>query len=235
MNDLDQTLCQMLSEVCAAPLKSPERQQWLGEIYQLVMKSGRLWRESVPYYNDVVQEMWEYCCQHPETYDPSVCSVITWLNDHLKRYLRRYREANSRQNRRLVNRSQFGMSPLDSENSSDLIDTLPSPPDIQPLLEMWKITLDWVNTDPDQVLRKTLFRKRSDINAQILILRRLPPETPWLVLAQTFQLTPAEAKDLPKFYYRKCLFPLRQFGISQGFIAVPEPQSQAGRVAVRRR
>lgn len=233
MNDLDQTLRQMLFEVCAAPLKSPERQQRLGEIYQLVMKSGRLWRESVPYYNDVVQEMWQYCCQHPETYDPAVCGVITWLNDHLKRYLRRYREANSRQQHRLVN--LFQSAQPDSEYALDPIETLPAPPDIQPLLEMWKITLDWVNTDPDQILRTTLFRKRPDINAQILILRRLPPETPWLALAQAFQLTPAETKDLPKFYYRKCLLLLRQFGISQGFIAIPETHRQVGMVAVNSR
>ncbi|MHC5721984.1 MAG: sigma-70 family RNA polymerase sigma factor, partial [Nostoc sp.] len=90
------------------------------------------------------------------------------------------------------------------------IDEQPAPPDIPLLLEEIR---DWAQTDADGELRNTIFRRRPEINAQALILQRLPPETPWRTLAENFQLNPAEAKDLPKFYSRRCLPLLRIFGL----------------------
>jgi hypothetical protein len=75
-----------------------------------------------------------------------------------------------------------------------------------------------VQADPDGELQKTCFRNRPEINCQILFLKRFPAETPWSEIAAEFSLTPAEAKDLPKFYNRRCLPLVRKFGIAQGYI-----------------
>jgi len=83
---------------------------------------------------------------------------------------------------------------------------------------MWEKTLEWVQSDPDETLRSTCFRKRADINAQVLFLMRFPTQTPWKDIAQRFELNAAESTDLPKFYNRRCLPLLRAFGADQGFL-----------------
>ena len=224
MNELDQKLCQLIAEARHYPLRSLERQQRISEVYRLVMQSGKLWRESSPYYTDALQEMWEYCCQYPEAYDPTVKRVITWLDDYLKKRLRRYRDARYKHQQRLLI-----VLETEKEQPTEVVEHLSAPPDIQPTLDIWQATLDWVRTDPDGTLHRTIFRKRPAINGQVLILRRLPPDTPWSIIAADLKLTPAEAKDLPKFYHRKCLPLLRKFALSQGFIEEQETGRRTSR------
>ncbi|NEQ99107.1 MAG: sigma-70 family RNA polymerase sigma factor [Cyanothece sp. SIO2G6] len=213
MTSLDQTLQLWVEKAKQLPADSLQRRQCLHKVYVLVMKSGRLWREQVPYYGDAVQQMWEYCCHHLDEYDPAVGSVISWFNFRLNKELRRYRDRTKRQMKRTA------FPTFTSEGDLlDPVDTLPARPDISPVLDIVEITLHWVKTDPDGILCATRFRKRVDINAQILFLKRFPAETPWKAIAQELGLNPAEAKDLPKFYNRKCLPLLRNFGLSEGYI-----------------
>ena len=173
----------------------------------------RLWKERTLYYNDALQQMWEYCCQHPEEYDPNLKQVITWLDDELKKRLRRYRYAQKKQRER-----QLTALSTDSGKITDPVDNLKARPDIQPVLDIWSKTLNWVQTDPEGVLHSTCFRKRPEVNCQALFLGRFPTETPWNKIAERLELTPAEAKDLPKWYNRRCLPLLRKFGAERGYI-----------------
>ena len=213
VDDLNKILRTLITEACNHPPKSLARRQKLGEVHRLVMKSGKLWREYTPYYNDALQEMWEFCCQNPEQYDPTLKSVITWLDDYLKKRLRNLRDARYRQQRR-----EITTVATESGETTDPIANLPARPDIQPVLEIWQQTLNWVQTDPDNVLRSTCFRGYCQVNCQALILRRFPSETSWSTIAAEFNLTPSEAKDLPKVYNRKCLPLLRKFAVSQGYV-----------------
>lgn len=214
MNELDLKLRQLITSACNYAPKSLQRQQALAKVYLLVMKSGKLWRENTPYYNDALQEMWEYCCQHPEEYNPDINGPIVWLDDELKKRLRRMRDGKNRQQQRFLIAIQ-----TEQGITTNPVDNIVASPDIQPILEIWQKIISWVEKDPDERLRSTCFRKRPEINAQALILRRLPPDTPsWQTIAAEFKLNPQEAKDLPKFYNRKCLPLLREFGLSQGYI-----------------
>lgn len=213
VDDLDQKLRTLVAEACNHPLKSLERRQKLSEVHRLVMQSGKLWKEHAPYYNDALQEMWEFCCRNPEQYDPTLKGVITWLDDYLKKRLRNLRDARYRQKAREMTALQ-----TESGEITDPVTNLPARPDIQPVLEIWENTLSWVQTDPDNALRSTCFRGCSNVNCQALILRRFPLETPWSTIAAEFNLTPPEAKDLPKVYNRKCLPLLRKFAMSQGYV-----------------
>ena len=214
MDDFYFQLRQLIAKACHHPPKSLERRRIISKVHQLVMKSGKLWKEyNAPYYNDALQQMWEYCTQHPEEYDPEVNQVTTWLNDYLKKRLRNFRDAKKRNQRRHVSSWQNSEGKVNNP-----IDSQAAPEDIQPTLDIWKKTVEWVEKDPDGVLQKVCFRKRPEINAQVLILRRLPPDEPWKNIATEFNLNPAEAKDLPKFYSRKCIPLLRQFGTKRGYI-----------------
>jgi hypothetical protein len=213
MDDLNATLKQLVAQALSQPLKSNERRQTLYQIYQRVTRSRKLWRDRQPYYNDALQEMWEYCCHHLEAYNPDEKQVITWLDDELKRRLQRYRYA---QQRDATKHLQADASP--GSTLPTLAERLPAPPDIEPSLAMWEKTCHWVQTDPDEQLSTTQFRKRSQINCQWLCQRRFPPETSWGEIATELGLNAAEAKDLPKWYCRRCLPLLREFGVAQGFI-----------------
>ncbi|WP_413166853.1 sigma-70 family RNA polymerase sigma factor [Capilliphycus salinus ALCB114379] len=212
MDNIHTQLRQLVAEACTYPPESVERRQRLNQIIRKIMRSGKLWRESSDYYNDALQETWEYCCEHLEEYDPERASVITWLDNHLKKRLRTWRDRKYRQLNRQI-------SPSHTEpDFTDPIERIAAEPDIQPALEIWEETTEWVNNDPERVLSKTCFRNCPHINCQVLFLKRFPSETPWNDIASDFDLTPAETKDLPKFYNRKCLPLLREFGTSQGYI-----------------
>jgi len=214
MNELDLKLRQLIASACKYPPQSLERQQVLAKLYLLVMKSGKLWKEHASYYNDALQEMWEYCCQHPEEYNPDIKGPIVWLDDELKKRLRRMRDGKYRQQRRFLIAKQTEQGVINNP-----IDDVVASPDIQSAMEIWEKTVLWVQQDPNNRLRSICFRKRPEINAQALILKRLPPDTPsWKNIAAELNLNPQEAKDLPKFYNRKCLPLLREFGLSQGYI-----------------
>ncbi len=214
MNELDLELRQLIASAILHLPKSLERQQLLARVHILVMKSGKLWKEHTPYYNDALQEMWEYCCEHPEEYNPDIKSPIVWLDDELKKRLRRMRDGKYRQQRRFITAIQTEQGVINNP-----VDNIVASPDIQSVMEIWEKTILWVQNDPDGRLRSVCFRKRPEINAQALILRRLPPDTPsWQTIADEFKLNPQQAKDLPKFYNRKCLPLLREFGLTNGYI-----------------
>ncbi|MEM7714184.1 MAG: sigma-70 family RNA polymerase sigma factor [Cyanobacteria bacterium P01_A01_bin.68] len=225
MNELDLKLRELIATALLYPSQSLERQQVLAQMHLLVMKSGKLWREHTSYYNDALQEMWEYCCEHLEEYNPDIKGPIVWLDDELKKRLRRMRDGKYRQQRRFITIKQ-----TEQGVTNNPIDDIVSSPDIQPAIEIWEKTIQWVQEDPDRRLTSICFRKRPEINAQALILRRLPPNTlSWKTIGAEFNLNPAEAKDLPKFYNRKCLPLLREFGLSQGYIEQPSTSSSSAK------
>jgi len=214
MSNLNLELRQLIADICDERSNHLDRQKNLARLYMLVSKSSKLWRESTPYYQDALQEMWEYCCNHPCEYPSDLQEVTTWLNDELKKRLNKYKMRSQRQNQR-------HLDAILTKNAETLdpLDLISSPKDIEPVLEMWRKTRDWVETDPDRVLSQTYFRRYPQINARVLILKRIPPDTQdWKTIAAQWDLTAKESQDLPKFYSRNCRPLLIEFGKKQGYI-----------------
>lgn len=207
--NLNQQLQQLVAEACSYPAKSLMRRQKLNEIVRVVMKSGKLWKENTPYYKDALQQTWLYFCRNPELYNPASCSVITWLDNCLKWRLQDFRSLEAQEQAWTVSASTLGIKEI-----TDLIQNLPDEPDIPPILEE---TYQWVQTDPDGELASTHVKGRPDVTCQILILQRLPPETPWKTIAKEFGLPPSTA---PNFYKRECLPRLRNFALRQGYYEI---------------
>ncbi|MCC5662266.1 sigma-70 family RNA polymerase sigma factor [Nostoc sp. XA010] len=187
------------------PAKSLMRRQKLSEIVRVVMKSGKLWKENTAYYNDALQQTWLYFCRNPEQYNQESCTVFTWLNNCLKWRLQDFRSREAQ-----IQAKTVRLSSLKIENITGAIESLPPTDDIPPILQE---TYQWAFTDPDNDLASTHVKGRPDVTCQILILRRLPPETPWKNIAKEFDLPPSTA---PNFYKRECLPRLRNFAIRQG-------------------
>jgi hypothetical protein len=214
LTSVEDELRQLVEEACKHPPGSSSRQKNLTRIIRLV--SGKLWRENIPEYPDLVQRMWLFFCENVcegktgEPYDPNRSNVTTWLNYYLRRKLQSsYLNRQKQQSRTIYSRT---INPMTGDRENDLVDRLPSQPDIPPILDEVR---GWVETDAKGELSKIHLEGYPHVNCQVLILRRLPPETSWKNLAEEFGLS---ISTLSSFYQRQCLPRLRNFGKSEGYI-----------------
>ncbi len=205
----------LIADTCRHPPGSVERQRGLTQLYRLIVKSRKLWRESTPYYEEVWQQTWLYFCLNlceattaKEKYNPDRSSVTTWLNFYLKQRLK----DTAIKVQQEQNRTVSGLERLDDDDSLGFLDTFAAPPDIPQMLQA---TRQWAETDPKGELQRLQVRGREDITCQLLILRRLPPETSWQELSAELNLP---VSTLSSFYQRKCLPQLRKFGESEGYL-----------------
>ncbi|MDJ0588951.1 MAG: sigma-70 family RNA polymerase sigma factor [Pleurocapsa sp. MO_226.B13] len=211
MEKIANILVQLVQEACEYPHGSKQRQKKLTQIIRLV--SNKLWNEDTPYYEDALQDTWIYFCQNicegktAKAYDPSQASVVTWLNNYLKWRLKDGYIKTEKQ------RKQTTPVRVDKSNKIiDPVENLPAKIDVPPILEEIE---KWVLEDPEYKLRQTHLDNHPQITCQVLILRRLPPETPWKTLAEEYQVS---AGTLSSFYQRKCKPLLREFSKFQGYI-----------------
>ncbi|MGC9525725.1 MAG: sigma-70 family RNA polymerase sigma factor [Limnospira sp.] len=208
MDFQERDLLKLIQETCQHPPKSVGRQKGLTQIFRFIARSGKLWQESHPDYEDAWQQMALYFCQNLcQVYDPDRSSVTTWLNQYLKRRLLDSRLRRQKQKNRFIS-SQIAVG----DELFDILETIPSPPDIRPMLEK---TRQWAETDPTGELRRTHIRGRPDVNCQFLILRRLPPETSWEAIAAQVGLP---FTTLSSFYHRNCVPHLRKFAEMEGYL-----------------
>jgi hypothetical protein len=209
---LEEQLQQMLIEARRYPSGHFRRQQALSAMIRLIAQSKKLWHENTPYYADALQQTWLYFCQNiceastGERYDASRGSVITWLNHYLRWRLQDLRVQECQHQQRALSFWPSG------HYTWHLIDCLAAKPDIPPILQE---TNHWALQDVDGALKRIHIRHRPDVTAQMLILQRLPPETPWEILAKDFGLS---VSTLSSFYQRQCIPILRKFGQTQGYL-----------------
>ena len=211
MKQISITLFQLVNEACEHPPGSRKRQKKLTQIIRLV--NNELWKENTAYYEDALQETWVYFCQNicegktGKQYDPNKSTVITWLNNYLKWRLKDGFIKTAKQSKQTA--------PVQVDESNRIIDpvnNLPAKPNIPSILEEVE---KWVLNDPSHKLRQTHLNGRPQITCQILILKRLPPETPWKTLAAEYKVSPG---TLSSFYQRQCKPLLREFSELQGYI-----------------
>ncbi|NJR19591.1 MAG: sigma-70 family RNA polymerase sigma factor [Calothrix sp. CSU_2_0] len=211
MEGLEEQLRQLVEEACGHPPGSVPRQRLLTQIIRLVGK--KLWRESTIYYQDALQQTWLYFCRNIcDAYDPDRGTVITWLNVYLRHRLQdaymKMQEENARKASASIQQSASG----DRSDITNPIDNLAAPPDAPPILDHVKL---WVEQDINGDLYQTHIQGRPDVNCQVLILKRLPPEVSWKDLAQEYNLT---VSTLSSFYQRQCIPRLRQFAKTEGYL-----------------
>ncbi|KOP24442.1 hypothetical protein AMR41_20115 [Hapalosiphon sp. MRB220] len=211
MQTLEEKLRSLVEEACGHPVGSPQRQRRLTQIIRL--STGKLWKETTPYYQDALQQTWLYFCANVcKAYDPTRGSVITWLNAYLRWRLQDFytlqREENAKKALPRINQSASG----DRIETIYPEDKLPASPDIPPILETVK---SWVEADVDGELRSTHIQGHPHVSCQVLILKRLPPEVGWKELSAEYNLP---VSTLSSFYQRQCLPRLRKFAEKEGYL-----------------
>ena len=214
MNELQEKVQTLIAEACRHPVGTPQRQRRLTQIIRLISK--QLWQENTPYYQDALQQTWIYFCQNlcegktGSAYDLEKANVVTWLNAYLKRRLQDGYINVQKQ------RARTASSPPPGATSDgqplDPIDRLAAPPDTPPLLAEVRT---WAESDPEHKLTRLHIAKHPHITCQLMILKRLPPETSWKDLAAELGVS---IGTLSSFYQRQCQPLLREFGRSQGYL-----------------
>ncbi len=211
MSGLEEQLRRLVEEACGHPPGSPQRARVLTQIIRLV--TVRLWRENTSYYQDALQQTWLYFCRNIcEGYDPDRGTVVTWLNAYLKHRLQDLYLKTQEDN---IRKASLGIQQLASGDKSDIydpVDNIAAPPDAPPILENVQL---WAEADILGDLRQTHIQGRPDVNCQVLILKRLPPEVSWKELGNEYGLT---VSTLSSFYQRQCIPRLRQFAESEGYL-----------------
>jgi hypothetical protein len=211
MVEFDEQLRGLVTEACGHPPGSPQRQKLLTQVIRLT--SSKLWRENTPYYQDALQQTWLYFCHNVcegltgQIYDPTYGTVATWLNAYLKRRLQDFYLNQNREQATTVSPRVSQSSLSDRGEAIDPMDNLPPP-----ILEELEI---WLRTDSNGELRATCIKGRPDVNCQVLILKRLPPEISWKELSEQFGISIA---TLSSFYQRQCLPRLRKFAELEGLL-----------------
>lgn len=209
--ELDNQLRRLITQACSHPRDSTERRITLTKVVRAIIKSGKLWKDNDPNYGDVLQKTWLYFCENIDQYDPERGSVITWLNAYLKYRLQDIRRERNQELKTKIQHSGGQNQDL-NRTIDDLINNLPAAPDIPPILEEIQ---QWVQTDLNGELRRIHIQGHPEITCQVLILRRLPPQKTWQILAQEFGVA---ASTLNSFYRRQCMPRLRKFGETQGYL-----------------
>lgn len=210
MQEEIEQLSQLVAQTCKHPRGSIERRINLNRLIRGIIKSGKLWRENTPYYEDAWQETWLFLCRNlceantGARYDSTKSSVTTWLDFYLKKRLLDFRLEEQRQK----NQQVFPVV----EQKINSIENLPAPSDIEPILAEIRHLIE---TDADGELRSIHIKGRPDLTCQVLLLRRLPPKTDWKVLAAEFDCS---FSTLANFYQRQCQPRLRKLGELQGYI-----------------
>ncbi|HEY9640589.1 MAG TPA: sigma-70 family RNA polymerase sigma factor [Coleofasciculaceae cyanobacterium] len=216
MSDLDVQLRQLVKEACSHPPGHLVRQRKLTQVIRL--SAGKLWRDSSPHYQDALQQTWVYFCQNVceaktgDRYDPDRSSVSTWLNSYLRRRLQDFFIDTQKQQATRVTGLPRSSRSGEVGDITDPIDHLPAEPDVPPILQEVKT---WAETDALGELSKIHIEGHPTVTCQLLILRRLPPETGWKELSAELGLS---VSTLSSFYQRRCLPLLRKFGESEGYL-----------------
>ena len=209
MIDLEQQLAELVIETCQHPQGTIARQSELTSLIRLINRSQKLWKDNSPYYEDALQLTWLYFCRNlceattaKSAYDSDRSNVITWMNAYLKYRLQDMYIENHQQQLKsgLAERKD-----IDDAVINQVVDRIAAPVQSSDLLEQIQ---QWAKLDRTKVLRRTYIRDRADVNAQVLILKRLPPETNWQILSQEFSLP---ISTLSSFYQRKCIPLLKEF------------------------
>ncbi|MBD2000119.1 sigma-70 family RNA polymerase sigma factor [Leptolyngbya sp. FACHB-541] len=193
LDEFNQQLGQLALSAQQHPPLSPERQSALRSLVQAILRSGRLCRPQQgkfsgfyqDIYDEALQELMLFICQHVERYNPERGTVMAWVNMLLER--RFFREAIPK---------VLGRQDVQRVTLSDL-DNLTAPEPQETLTEKLKACID---QDPEDVLKAEYIKDHPAATFQVLLQRRILGKS-WKEISAEFDL---KIPTVSSFYYR-CL------------------------------
>ncbi|NJK68018.1 MAG: sigma-70 family RNA polymerase sigma factor [Microcoleus sp. CSU_2_2] len=206
----------LVTQICQESSNSWQRKRLLNQLVTKMKNSGLIWKDNVPYYEDALQEQWEFFCSNlcesrtGTQYDRDRGNVITWFNYYLKRRLQNWALRVDRDNSRRDDREQF----LEDGTPIDRIDILPAEDEthIIECMQFFEEVQSWIETNPDGVLNEYI-RGRKDLTCQV-ILRSLSSGQGFTTIAAECGCVYA---TIYGFYRNKCRPHLQKFREKCGY------------------
>jgi hypothetical protein len=190
---LDHTQLQNLAlEVQKYPPRSEWRQYALGELWQAIQLSGRLYsphQNTVPaqlynfFYQEALSQTFLYVCRNISKYDPNRSQLMTWINYRLNRTFLDVKN-------KLANPNIQYFEPTSLEN-------IVANEDSTPLFESIR---QYIEDDPENSFASHSIRNRPDANFRAIALARFTGQT-WEELSSEFDL---KVPTLSRFFCRSC-------------------------------
>ena len=190
---LEEQLKNLVAEACQYPQGTIQRQRVLNKLVRIMQRSGKIWRDSSPDYEDALHKTWLYFCSNLSAYDPSKASLITWFNNHLK-----WRLLDQRLEEQTTRKTSGGLVNGDGREIE-----IPSP---EPEPDLWTFVCTWIKNDSDGKFKAMHVRDRPDVNAQVVCLGRLHGKV-WRELATELR---SSIPVLSGFFQGRCINLLRE-------------------------
>lgn len=201
----------LINQAKQHPIGSPSRNRHLTQIIRMV--SPLLCRKYTQADADAVQQTLFYLVKNFDHYDANRGCLVTWINAYL--YFRRCTVYQQKAIRACHEISLDSTLTDDEKLCAKAITEIPSRD--YGSLQMLDRIVNWIKTDPNGTLQETRLNQHPEVNAQTMILLRLPiSQKPWKAIATQFGVP---IPTLSAFYQRKCLPLLREFGRTEGFIS----------------
>ncbi len=208
----------LVTQICQESSNPWKRARLLNQLVTKMKNSGSIWsnKDNVPYYEDALQEQWEFfsnnlCEARTGTqYDRDRSNVITWFNNYFKWRLQNCASRVNRENNRRDDREQF----YEDGTAIDRIDTLPAEDETHAVecIQLLEEIQSWIETNPDGVLNECI-RGRKDITCQVILRSKLSGKD-FTTIAAEFGCA---YHTIYSFYRKKCQPHLQKFRERLGY------------------
>jgi len=216
LSELDRALHKLMQEGLRHPVGSARRRIIANKIVRLMQRSGRIWHERKPYYEDALFKTWEYFLKNlweatttqinKETgqrngpfCDPD-CYVMTRFNAYLKKRLLDGGIAQTKARKERARQTDIG-----GDEAVAAVERLAAPAPVKDVQA--ERVREVIEQDPTGELSKGCVKNRPDITAQLLLRRRGLAGESWALLEADLQ---ARVSTLSGSYQKKCLPLLRR-------------------------
>ncbi|MFB2981844.1 hypothetical protein [Microseira sp. BLCC-F43] len=178
MDDLNLYLQTLIQETCSHPPDSPQRRKALNSFLRVLLKSGRIQTTGDDVYEEALYKtMFNLTKTLCDKYDPSRGSFLTWF----KTCLRHQHMDEIRAAQRHRDRQQSVWQT--NEGELDPLDRVVAPIDAKLLLDTWESFVQWIEDDPDHLLKDCHIENNPKANCQTLAYLRLVVGKEWQEIA----------------------------------------------------
>ncbi|WP_154655812.1 sigma-70 family RNA polymerase sigma factor [Fortiea contorta] len=178
MDELNLHLQSLIQEACSYPPTSPQRSKAINRLLRVVLKSSRTESKGNDLYEEALYKtMFNLSKTVCDKYDPSRGSFLAWFGVCLRN---QYRDEIRAAKRERSHRQSVWQS---DQAEFDPLEYVASGIDANSLLDTWESFVQWIQDDPDRLLRACHIENNPKANCQLLAYLRLVVGQEWQEIA----------------------------------------------------
>ncbi len=179
--DLNLYLQSLIQETCSHLPDSLQRRKAINLLLRVLLKSGRIKTRGNDIYEEALYKtMFNLTKTLCEKYDPSRSSFLVWFNTCLRN---QYKDE-IRAEQRYRDRHQSVWRSNENEVELNRLDQFASGIDANLLLDTWESFVQWIENNPDNLLKACHIENNSEANCQSLAYLRLVKGEEWQKIAK---------------------------------------------------